>query len=733
MITIALDEYGDFEGLRRNSTKNPLFIEGVVYDDNNHTMDAANEKHRISCFLRRVAKDKKCNYPEDLHLNEFMNNRKNVNILEEAVKQALPEFLQLGTYKGYSVDDTERKGTYRIAMMLKSERGKTVLNLSNTSKIIKDTHASNLYMNMAYSIVSRLVFHNPFDLDVKKVTFELATRIIEIPTTDQEARNAYEQLGYKELEIRNGNRVYQVANESNYRTAILRKIVELNKYDLQVENFSVNSICYKVKGEKADKYAFLYLSDMLCSIFQHNKTGNGLLERQQSYIEEAEAILPGRSHLFFAYDGIDDIYEQAIKAFQTEDYYKTLTILYSSKENSSSFTQYYWNKWFPMIEKWIQESTNEESIENAILQFSRYSSSNLLKQDELVYLYEHLEPLVAKLDEKNTYKYKFYDAGITAYNHIGDSVSAEKCFEKCKKYAKYCHFEDYLATLNRRVVMLNDQYRYDEALALSKDILSYHEQLSVLREVLFDTEDITIIAKGRALSQQGQVYSYMRDSEAESRFREALEQFDENSVDYHITLSYLLHHYIDMRNLEGYESYASKYLGNKEDIMDQFAYLQSMTEDEQKNQSFKFAFYVYIKALYTFYADTMNREQKRKVLTWASNVKTSAKKDHVNGHPWELIYKYFALLAVKWNEKDKAEQFVEKMQTIVKEKDAAIENIIVGGLIEYYTAIGDTTAVEEAKNRFKECYTDKEDPVEAEKEKHKLKTDHEKWLVYMFR
>lgn len=158
-----------------------------------------------------------------------------------------------------------------------------------------------------------------------------------------------------------------------------------------------------------------------------------------------------------------------------------------------------------------------------------------------------------------------------------------------------------------------------------------------------------------------------------------------------------------------------------------------MTEDEQKNQSFKFAFYVYIKALYTFYADTMNREQKRKVLTWASNVKTSAKKDHVNGHPWELIYKYFALLAVKWNEKDKAEQFVEKMQTIVKEKDAAIENIIVGGLIEYYTAIGDTTAVEEAKNRFKECYTDKEDPVEAEKEKHKLKTDHEKWLVYMFR
>ena len=39
---------------------------------------------------------------------------------------------------------------------------------------------------------------------------------------------------------------------------------------------------------------------------------------------------------------------------------------------------------------------------------------------------------------------------------------AEQCFEICKRFAKYCHVEEYLLTLKRRVVMLNDQYRYEE-------------------------------------------------------------------------------------------------------------------------------------------------------------------------------------------------------------------------------------------------------------------------------
>ncbi len=555
-----------------------------------------------------------------------------------------------------------------------------------------------------------------------------------------EGKKEFQKLGQKERKTDSGAKVYHIADESNYKAAIVRKVSELGRYDLQVHQLSVDSINYNVRGKATEKYVFLYLSDMLCSIFQHNKSGQTFADMQQSFVKKANELLASKEHLFFAYDDIDDILEEAIRAYQEKDYYQTLALLFKSKGIKSTFKDFYWKQWFPMVEQWIAEATDRDSIEAAILQFTRYSRSNLLQQDELVYLYDKLEPLVQKLDETNSHKYKFYDAGITAYNHIGDSKTAEACFEKCKEYLMYTHVEDYLETLNRRVVMLNDQYRYEEALETVREALLYHDELEPLRNMLFSEKEVPNIGKGRTLSQQGQVLSYMRNSEAEASFKQALDEFDTPladgsgySMDYYITLSYLLHHYIDMGNRESYEEYAPRFFGGQQTVMDQYEYLQHMTEEEEKNQSYKFAFYVFIKALYTFYADDIKGDGRRTLLKWAANPKDSSKAKHLNGHPWELIYKYFALLSTRWDKPDYTEGFVERMQTIVDQKDAAIENIIIGGLIEYYTAIGDTTAAEEAKSRFKECYTDKEDSVEAEKEKNKLKNDHEKWLVYMFK
>ena len=745
MITIALDEYGQFEKVGNNGNagnKQLVFIAGLVYDDKGCKNDAENEKKRLDIFFKRVAKSLGCIYPEDLHLNRERDNYNRIAEFERALEAALPEFLEKGYFNGKPVDNVKREGYYRFVMMLKSERGKSKLNEKGTSRIIGDGYASNLYMNMAYSTVSRLVLHNPLDLEINKVNFELATRITMVPNNDKETKIAYERLGFKKDEEKSNDKetAYQVANESNYRAAILRKVSELKRYDLQVENLSVNSINYNVRGKATEKYVFLYLSDMLCSIFQHNKSGKTFAEIQQSFIKKANELLPSKEHLFFAYDDIDDILEEAIKAYQEKDYYQTLALLFKSKGIKSTFKEFYWKQWFPMVEQWIKEATDRDSIETAILQFSRYSRSNLLQQDELVYLYDKLEPLVQKLDETNSHKYKFYDAGITAYNHIGDSKTAEACFEKCKEYLMYTHVEDYLETLNRRVVMLNDQYRYEEALETVDEALLYHDELCNLRSMLFSGKSVPNIGKGRTLSQKGQVLSYMRNPEAESSFTQALDEFDTHSadgsgysMDYYITLSYLLHHYIDMGNRESYEEYAPRFFGGKQAVMDQYAYLQHMTEEEEKNQSYKFAFYVFIKALYTFYVDDIKGDGRRTLMKWAANPKDSAKAKHLNGHPWELIYKYFALLSIQWDKPDYTEGFVERMQTIVDQKDAAIENIITGGLVEYYTAIGDTTAAEAAKHRFTECYTAKEDPTEAEKEKNKLKTDYEKWLVYMFR
>ena len=203
MITIALDENGDFEGFKGSGNKEPLFIAGIVYDDKGHDNDAWNEKERLDDYFRAVAKAVECNYPADLHVNKSNTNGYNVKLMKTELQESLPEFFQQGTYKGKTIGKYKRHGQYRIVMMLKSGTGKTILNHKSTSMLVNDEYASNLYINMAYSTVSRLVFHNPFDLHVSKVKFDLATRLVPVKASDTELCKKYINLGYKDFDFKN--------------------------------------------------------------------------------------------------------------------------------------------------------------------------------------------------------------------------------------------------------------------------------------------------------------------------------------------------------------------------------------------------------------------------------------------------------------------------------------------------------------------------------------------------
>lgn len=50
MITIALDENGDFEGLK-GSGGEPIFLAGLLYDDGGDEYDTQNERKRIIIYL----------------------------------------------------------------------------------------------------------------------------------------------------------------------------------------------------------------------------------------------------------------------------------------------------------------------------------------------------------------------------------------------------------------------------------------------------------------------------------------------------------------------------------------------------------------------------------------------------------------------------------------------------------------------------------------------------------
>ena len=52
MFTYALDEYGDFEGLK--NTNKPIYIGGVIYDDHSIRREEVIERKRIKAYYKSV-------------------------------------------------------------------------------------------------------------------------------------------------------------------------------------------------------------------------------------------------------------------------------------------------------------------------------------------------------------------------------------------------------------------------------------------------------------------------------------------------------------------------------------------------------------------------------------------------------------------------------------------------------------------------------------------------------
>ena len=212
MITIALDESGTFETFGKKGRSKTLFIAGVVYDDKDNSdnkddaNDLINEKKRLNEYFKRVAEEVKCSYPNDLHVKRNKSNEDKVEIMKEEIKNSLPEFMKKGTYKGRTLVNDERKGEYRIACMLYNDKGKSIFKGDNICDLLREENISNLYINMAYSLLSRLAFHNPFNLDIETIKFDLATRTVKVKKNDDLLNRKYTDAGYKQYRFNQESR-----------------------------------------------------------------------------------------------------------------------------------------------------------------------------------------------------------------------------------------------------------------------------------------------------------------------------------------------------------------------------------------------------------------------------------------------------------------------------------------------------------------------------------------------
>ena len=418
MLTIALNEYGDFHhlGQKENSLKHIHFIAGIVYDDEGSEQDLRNEQIRLDRFFRAVAEASNSDYPQGFFGDTKVDDverateigvnpqnksqiRRNMKRYRDALDAALPEFLADGTYKGRNLVEMPRVGHYAITLMLKSEAGKTQFLQPYMSELLHDGVASNLYWHMADSLVSRLVLSNPFAIHNNRVQLHLASQLVDVKETEYDRLAEYRRLGYKPYDFQNeqlkkeGIITYQVGNDFTYRAALDRRMIEFNRPDLDVVQLKSVSVQYDDdRPETTANFAFLYLAGHICGNFIYYGAERDTKDifKFKTLVDFANQINPKYPNYMFVYDDIDTYFEQAMKAYHNEDYYGALCHLYDGKCCDSKFKSYYETNWFPFVEELIHSADNRQAIERAVQSFVNYANQSRLDEGKLHYLYQQL-------------------------------------------------------------------------------------------------------------------------------------------------------------------------------------------------------------------------------------------------------------------------------------------------------------------------------------------------------
>ncbi len=708
MITFAFDEFGKFEeGTVSNG--NLSFIAGVLYDDREDKSDKQNELNRIQAYLKEICKDAGRNYPDALHYNAD----RSVGRAESAEKifaKSFSEFLNKGTYKGKSVTNTNRLGEYHIFASIGTSEGKKKSASDNVLNSYGDYKLSSLYTYMATDLINHVIFHNPVLHGIKDVCFDLPTRSYKENLTNGEKEKYSSRYDIKD---RDGMDNVFVTDLAVYRTAIER---ELYYSDRHVEVSEIK--CHPISYKKADEFlqnGFLYLSDLLCSVSCKDASGRGYRINDISKVSARIDMVCGKKSMTFFYDTTDTYYSKALEYINHMDYKEALDYIYTGISRKSECSDYYKKKWFPVLIDIIKENIDADSFSDAVRKIKRYSLSNNIEQDRLIYLVKTLDEISSSLkfsnDEQKVVLYDFYQVAATAYNHQAKTKIANRYIKQAEEYIGYVSLERRLDLVNKSAVAMCDELDYSSAVLTARKVQKAWDSISDIRQLEFNETDMGTGVR-KAYSQLGQIYSFAWDSRAEFMFHRSIGlSNDPNAM---ITMSYLMHYYAEQGMKAKYDKFAKQYFGGNESLEGQLEYIvKEGTKSNNPIISMKFALYVYVRGIYVFHMQELKDNSKlidslldiRKTL---ARINPDALKE-INGHPWEIIYKYLALISLEVHNNAIAQEYMKNSEKILakedEEPDALLRSIISYGKLEYIEKL-DSKASRKIKDATENCWKD---------------------------
>jgi len=694
MYTIAYDETSNFEVLRTGvHTEEPAMIAGVLFKDTSSTVYKKNnkvtepERERVIRYYEEVCKKVGTAFPWDLHVNYDQSNNQNVKKTKEEVTRTIGEFLKYGTYRGKELlfADEEHNIVEKGGSPLKREGTYSIIAVMHTDSPVSDAHenilrrddiASNLYSNMVQEYLKKSIFLNlAIEEERPVVTFNIPSR--HLKKSDVEGQENYNHAGYGTHKITktDGKETHLfVVIDSGYIRALINELDNFRKIELK--DLNVKSINYN--PNQALKQAYLYLSDSVCTVlsFKNSKPYDKDIRKRMNSINHPQ------NNMFFYYEGLDDHYDKAVEAMLNGDIFTALSELYDGRYLSSpEVKEYYRKKWYSLIEKKILKMLDGKALKDAIEALDRYRYSDNLVQKKLLYIHSFLEKAGEKVDLEDRYKFKLADIGISAYTHIGDPLMAEHYYKKCGEYEDAVDHDEAERIRIRYITTLNDFLMFEIARDYALDLLGINikrqpeepekkrnfvkraveklltgagkkaKQSSETEQLLRQMpEKVTRPNMYKALSSLGQTYAFLNDPLAEYCFLKSIQDI-KYAPDSSITQSFLLHRYIECGDEENYSKCASDYFAGRQSLNDQLTYLieeGSKSREESPRFSLGYAMFVFIKAYYKFYKDIPeNRELTKKLVYIEETIGSivSNGKNLMKDHPWEIIYKYSAMLA----------------------------------------------------------------------------------------
>lgn len=706
MFTLSLDEYGDFEHLENK--KDAILIAGIVYDDNDVQYEDNTERKRIGEYYRSVVREVNeetggdIKYPDDLHMNSKINGTK-VAAVKKKVSETLREFLTKGTFHNSPLrrkennqwkDFPKRAGKYYLFAVLNSERGMTERLGENAGFLLNDNEGYNLYKHMVSEVLDRCVFNTSFAPRNSRFTILIATRTS--PVIDKESKKAreYRKLGCAvsdtdrntgdELRTSSGKpaAVFTLTNQEVYCSSVSQKLIEDNPENAIILDISAKSTNY---GNDKAGHEYFYLADSICSFFSFKLAETG--ENESEWLAELQnrmnRLLPEEQQLLFGYDSADIQLSKALKYYHQEDYYGALSACFEAKNDKSAFGKFYYEKWFSLIEKRIEQSENLDAFRRTVACLRDSQTTNKYRQDFGLYVLSEMESQAESikqflnLRESKRVLYQLYECGMTAYCHMGDSKKAERYFNKLEKYADSMPMESFLQNQNRLAVCLCDALNFEKALFYANRNADNCGILTQYRSLITGADAMDCsLEEAKALSQQGQVYAFMQNEKAEECFDKSLRRMASKSADYYITLSYLLHYYLDSGKTDQYQKMAREYFGNRMDLEQRLDYILEEGTEPEPRYNLRFALYVLVKGAYLLEEEITETlwEKLSDIVNYINDQygeKLRHKFDLLN-HPGGLISKYLALIAIRRKDMETAKRYIEIIDFGIAEKASPI-------------------------------------------------------------